>query len=307
MPVSNFPNGFSSGVSVRGVPLLNMYAGKSNVFWVDSTAGSNGNPGTHNQPFSTIDYAVGRCTASNGDLIMVAPGHVETVIAGAGLALDVVGITVIGMGSGSNQPKVNYTTAIGATMTVSAANVTVVNMLFTGGFDALTSPIVVSAADFKLIDCEYRDVTGQCTDFLLTTAAADRMLIQNFRYDGAAAAGTNAGIAIVGGDRITIDGMWMDGNFAIGGIDVRTTATTDLEVRNVVFRTRHAADIFLVDTITTSTGMIGPNLYLRLQDNAANITEACTGATFVYMQPISVVNLAGESSMFTNITASTDA
>jgi hypothetical protein len=63
----------------------------------------------------------------------------------------------------------------------------------------------------------------------------------------------------------------------------------------------------LIDTITASTGMIGPNINLRLQDNAANITEAITGATFVYFQPINVVNLAGESSLVINITASTDA
>jgi hypothetical protein len=181
------------------------------------------------------------------------------------------------------------------------------NLLFTGGIDALASPIQVQAADFALIGCEWRDVTGQCTDCILTTAAATRMLIKDFRYDGDTAAGTNAGIAIVGGDRITIEGLHMDGNFAVGGIDIRTTATTDLEVRDVVFRTRNSADIFLIDTITASTGVIGPNINLRLQDNAANITEACTGATFVYFQPINIVNLAGESSMQTNITASTDA
>lgn len=89
-------------------------------------------------------------------------------------------------------------------------------------------------------------------------------------------------------------------------IDVRTTAATDLEVYNHTARTRNAADIFLIDTITASTGTVGPSLYLRLNDNAANITEAVTGATFVYHNDISIVNLAGELGMLTNITASTD-
>jgi hypothetical protein len=44
-----------------------------------------------------------------------------------------------------------------------------------------------------------------------------------------------------------------------------------------------------------------------LQDNAANITEALVGAAMQFMQPINLVNLAGESSMQTNIAASTDA
>lgn len=303
MALTNFPDGLTS----FGMPVLGdgVPAGR-NYFFVDSTSGSAGNDGSYDAPLSTIDAAIGRCSANKGDIIVVKPGHVETVIAAAGLALDVAGVTIVGLGTGSARPTVNYTTAVGASMRVTAANCSVKNVLFTGGIDALTNPIHVQAADFLLEDCEWRDVTGQATDAVLTTAAADRMTITNFRYDGATAAGTNAGIAIVGGDRIVVNGLYMDGNFAVGGIDIRTTATTDIEVRNVVFRTRNAADIFLVDTITASTGMIGPNINLRLQDNAANITEALTGATFVYFQPINIVNLAGESSMQTNITASTD-
>ena len=46
---------------------------------------------------------------------------------------------------------------------------------------------------------------------------------------------------------------------------------------------------------------------IMLQDNAANVTEAVAGAAMQFMQPIRIVNLAGESSMETNITATTDA
>lgn len=304
MPISNYPNGFSGGVSLRGIPLYETFGG--NVFWVNSVSGSDGGKGTRDRPFASINYAFTRCAANNGDVIIVKPLHVETVSAAGGLTASVAGVTVVGLGRGSARPTVNAT-ATASTTAISSANTTFINILFTGGIDAVVSPIIVSAADCALIDCEFRDVTGQVTDFLLTTAAANNLLIQNLRYDGAVAAGTNAGIAIVGGDRITIDGLDMDGNFAVGGIDIRTTATTDIEVRNVRFRTRNAADIFIVDTITASTGSIGPDIYLRLQDNAANITEAITGATFVQHLPISVVNLAGEVGMTINTTASTDA
>jgi hypothetical protein len=279
-----------------------------NIFFVNSVTGTNGagygqNP---DAPVASIDYAIGLCTANNGDRIYVMPGHVETVGAAAAVALDVAGVEIIGLGSGAARPTVNFTTT-DATFAVSAANCTVRNLLFTGGIDAVVSALVVSAADFKLLDCEYRDVTGQCTVFLLTTAAANRMLIDGLRYDGDIAAGTGAAIAIVGGDRITVKNSKFDGNFSVGVIDVRTTATTDLEVHDCWARTRNAACIFLVDTITGSTGMIGPNLNVRLLTNAANITEALTGATFVYFQPINIVNNAGEVAMQTNITASTDA
>jgi len=310
---SSYPNRFLNGIEIGGVPITQTNPG--NVFWVNGSsvlpdkgiAGSNGNKGSYLQPFATVDYAIGKCKASRGDIILVMPGHTETISAAAGVALDVAGVTIIGLGRGSLRPTFNFT-ATASTFTMSAANCAIRNCLFTGGIDAVVSMIVVSAADCVIDSCELRDVTGQMTDGILTTAGATRLKIVNHKHDGASAAGTNAAIAIVGGDDIEITIDRMDGNFAVGGIDIRTTATTDLFVHDVkYFRTRNAADIFIVDTITASTGQIGPDIYLRLQDNAANITEACTGATFVYMQPISIVNLAGESSMFTNITASTDA
>lgn len=312
--LSNYPNGFAAGVTIQGVPLQMTNPGK--VFWVGNSAtlqvgektASDANTGTFLSPFSTVDYAIGKCAANRGDIIFIRPNHTTTVSSASGVDLDVAGVAIIGLGRGSNRPTFNYT-ATASTFTIAAANCLVHNILHTGGIDAVVSPIVVSAADCVISANELRDVTGQMTDGILTTAAADRLKILNHVHDGAAAAGTNAGIAIVGGDGIEITIDKMDGNFAVGGIDVRTTATTDLFVHDVKsFRTRNAADIFLVDTITASTGQVGPNIYMQLQDNAANITEAVTGATFVIMDDgVHVVNLAGEKSLAINWTASTDA
>lgn len=281
-----------------------------NIFFVNSVAGTNSASGGQNPdaPLASIAYAfsAGLVTANQGDRIYAMPGHIETISGAAGLAASVAGVEIVGIGAGSARPKINFT-ATDSTLTVTAANITIRNILFTGGIDAVVSCLVVSAADFLLQNCEYRDVTGQCTAFLLTTAAADRMVIDGLRHDGDTAAGTAASIAIVGGDRIEIKNSRFDGNFSVGVIDIRTTATTDLEVHDCTARTRNSVDIFLIDTITGSTGVVGPNLNLRLQDNAANITEACTGATFVYFQPINIVNNAGEVAMLDNKTATTDA
>lgn len=310
MPLmSNFPFGFANGVSIRGLPVLNSYAG--NVFWVDSGAGSNGNDGSLNKPFATIDYAVGRCTANNGDIICVKPGHIETVTAAGGLALDVAGITLIGFGSGSDRPTINFTTAVGADMNVDAANITMINFLFTGGVDALTGPIDVNAADFSMLECETRDVTGQVVDFIVTDANADRLFISGWVHRGAAAAGADTAITIVGGDDITIIPKFIDGNFAVAAIENVTTAAVNLQVFGsgdypAYIRTRNAADVIFT-AVATTTGRVGPNLNARLADDAANITEAFVGADMEFFQPINIVNADGQSSLQTNITASTDA
>lgn len=313
MPMSNFPNGFAQGISIRGVPLAQTHPGKA--FWVGNSAtllpgergASNGNDGSFLAPFSTIDYAVGRCAANRGDIIFVRPNHTETVTAAAGLDLDVAGIALIGLGSGSNRPTINFTTATTADMDVDAANIAMVNFLFTGGIDALAGPIDVNAADFKLIDCEYRDVTGQATDVIIADANADRLLIDGYFHNGAAAAGANSAIALIGMDNPVVRNFKLVGNFAVSAIDCRTTAVVDLDIHSGYIWNKNAADVCIKDTVTASTGKIGPSLYMMLTDNAANITEAVTGATFHLFDDVYVCNLVNEKAMLINWTASTDA
>lgn len=311
--MSNYNGGFSGNLTIRSMPVNVMHPGK--VFFVNNSsvlapkgiAGSNSNNGSYEKPFSTIVYAITQCTASRGDLILVMPGHIETVAAAAGLAMATAGVAVVGLGLGSLRPQVNLT-ATASTVTMSAANCSFKNILFTGGIDAIVSSIVVSAADCTIEDCEVRDVTGQMVLGILTTAGANRLKILNHVHKGDTAAGSGAAIALVGGDSIEITAKVIDGNFSVGCIDVRTTATTNLFVHDVGRAyNRNAADIFLIDTITASTGQIGPNIFFRATDNAANITEAITGATFIVQDPVYVCNLAGEKGMLINWTASTDA
>lgn len=307
-PTSNYPNGFANGINIRGIPLLSAYPG--NVFWVDSGSGSNGNKGTFDKPFSTIDYAVGRCTANNGDIIVCKAGHTETVIAAAGLALDVAGIALVGLGSGTDRPTVNFTTAVGADMDVDAANISIYNFLFTGGFDALTGPIDVNASDFSMINCETRDVTGQATDFIVTDDTCDRFLISGWKHLGAAAAGADTAITVVGGDDWVIENFDIYGNFAVAGIENVTTASNRIRIGGgdkwCYIWTENIADVGIT-LVATTTGNVGPNINLMLQDNAANITESVVGAACQFFLPINVCNLAGEVAMLWNAVASTDA
>lgn len=306
--LSNFPKGFPNGVALRNVPVALPHPGK--VFWVDSTSGSNGNKGTYEQPFSTIDYAVGRCRASKGDIIFVKPGHVETVTAAGGLALDVAGITLIGLGNANLRPQINFTTAVGADMNVDAANITMVNFRFTGGIDALTGPIDVNASDFTMVDCITEDVTGQATDFIVTDANASRLRISGWVHRGASAAGADTAISIVGGADIIIEDFQIYGNFAVSAIENVTTATDRIRIGGgssaSYIWTENAADQ-AINMVAGSSGHVGPYLNIMLQDNAANITEAITAAGVQVFQPVNIVNLAGESSMQTNIPSSTDA
>ena len=59
------------------------------VFWVNSATGVNDvNHGSRSEPYATLDYAIGRCAENNGDVIVVAENHAETITGAAGIALE---------------------------------------------------------------------------------------------------------------------------------------------------------------------------------------------------------------------------
>lgn len=301
----------SGGARLNG--WLPVFPTLGSVWFVSSTnANGRDDPGNGSRPetpFATLDYAVGRATA--GDVIIVAPGHTETVSASGGLSLDVAGLTIIGLGSGSLRPTINVGTLTSAKILWSAANITLRNFLIVTTLDAVVTALVISGADAKLFDIETRDTSAtQCVDFITTTAAADRLWICDWVHRGDAAAGADTAISIVGGDGAVIENFDLYGNFAVAAIENVTTALTNGRFgggskQNYIWN-KNAADTAIV-LAAASTASIGPNINAMLTDNAANITEAFVSAGGRFYQPINIVNLAGESSMQTNITASTDA
>ena len=75
----------------------------ASVWYVDSGASGSANGTSWTNAEVTIEGAVADCTADAGDIILVAPGHSETLGTGAdGVDLDKAGITVIGLGVGSS-------------------------------------------------------------------------------------------------------------------------------------------------------------------------------------------------------------
>lgn len=181
MSISNFPNGFKNGVTVRGVPLTLTHPGK--VFYVNNSSalapngvgGSDTNDGTYQRPFSTIDYAIGKCTANRGDIIMVMPGHAESISSDGALACDVAGVAIIGLGSGSLKPTLTLDTAAAAAITISAANVTLHNLRIEAGFADVTNAIDVTAAYATISQCDFREAAADQNfiDLIVASSTTD--------------------------------------------------------------------------------------------------------------------------------------
>ena len=253
MPLSNFPNGVSSfGVPVMGGNSLPTSTGT--YFFVSSTSGSNGNTGTDSSnPFSTIDYAIGRCTANKGDVIVVMPGHAETLTAAGSITCDVAGVSIIGLGDGADRPELTFGTATTASLLVTAANVSIENIVGITGIDALTNPFHIQAAGCTL-SIEWQDPSSalQAVRAVLTTAAADNLRI-NLKVAGIISGGTapvNA-IRLVGvdGALITLDHY---GRASTAVVEFLTTACTNVEVYGYMYNS--GTTDFSKDVVDTATG-----------------------------------------------------
>ena len=196
--------------------------------------------------------------ANNGDIIMVKPGHTETVTAAAGLDLDVAGITLIGLGSGSDTPIIALDTAVSADIDVDAANVTMINFHITSGFADIAVAIDVNATDFTIIGCRFTEAAND-QNFKIciqdaAAAASDRMTIEDcFAIQDDAAnthfvnfAGTGKGHIVRNN---TLHGDW--GTFAVGGAGVILFATV---VDNLIANIATTAD-GCISFASTATGM----------------------------------------------------
>lgn len=289
MGISSFEGGFMNGVLIQGVPVQMMHPGK--VFWVNgssvlaegSKSGSNNNKGTYREPFATIDYAVSKCTANRGDIIMVMPGHTETASAADAIDLDVAGIAVIGLGSGTLMPRVDYTAAAGE-IAVGADNVTIHNINFHANVtDVLIAVDIEDGVDYCTIsDCLF-DVETTATDefataIRLTNNNTGCRIVGNIIEQGLGGA-VSAIKLDADTHRTIIEDNIITGDYSTANIHGDTTLSTELLVRNNLLVNGGSGGVGtepVVELLTGTTGVLSWNTGFC---NVATVAAAWVGDT----------------------------
>jgi hypothetical protein len=243
MPVSNYDTGFEYGLTVRNIPIEIAQNGDSKTFWVNSIVGHDVSLyGNFLHPYASLAYAISKCSG-NGDRIYVAAGHVENVIAAGGLNLNVPGVTIEFLGEGSLRGTINFSTIVGASMTMTAAGVTLINPRFTAGIDALTGPISITAADCNIINGEWFDGTLiDTTNCIVATTAATRLGIYGWKYFSGSETGTQkqSNISLVAVSGIILKNIDIRGNFSVACINNATTACPAMTLTNVLCKNTNA-------------------------------------------------------------------
>lgn len=285
--LSSYPAGFNNGVEISKIPLIGVMPGR--VWWVGSASGGgDGNPGTRARPLATLDNAIGRCTANKGDIIILMPGHAETITSATALLLDVAGITIIGLGTGASRPTFTLSTANTTKIPVSAANISIFNCVFVGNFLSIaTCFLLTTAPEFSVDLCEFRDTSAVLgfLSIITTTVAVNADGLRFTRNTVQSDATTTPGPAVVLAgtiDRVTINDNFITHTVASNNVaallEHGALVVTHLEVaRNRVYsiNTDTATGAILVKTTAiTGSGMIFDNKVRALDVAAAILVPA---------------------------------
>ena len=245
-----------------------------NIYWVDSgqtsTGGTAAGFGTSpDSPFTTIASALAQCTASNGDMIFLMPGHAEAPI--TTITINVIGVSIIGLGSGANRPTITPAHTVASTdiLDITVANVAIKNIILatgtnTGGNSQIVN-IAAAGHDFLMEDCkiEMGAVNLECF-----TVAADavRGTLRNIKIVGTAANPNTL---------ITFEGV--NDKWEIDGLDGIFTAATDID-GPVIYQNAVVIDDLLIRNVRVLP-IAAAGLFLDFNSASAGIVDNATGYT----------------------------
>ena len=307
--MSNYPGGFANGISIRGMPLTVAHPGR--VFWVLRAAGavtqghrtgSDGNDGSFSAPFATLDYAIGRCTAARGDIIMIKPGHTETISTATALALDVAGIAVVGLGTYNSRPTFTLDTATTAELAITAANISLVNLLIKPNLADIVRGVSTTVAGTTLFGVDFLDtavdmnVLTPIKAISTTDNANDGLDVRNCKWFSPDAASVefieiNANLEnlVINGNQAVTLGT-ASPLFLVAG----TKITRGMQcLWNYLQNANTAGDIAFDNGGATNSGVIAHNRIGHSDVTGAHVLGAVAGARFFDNLSTSVDNLSG--------------
>ena len=282
MAMSNYTGGFTDGVIIRGVPLTVSHPGR--VFWVgNATAAAlpghkgsrDSGPGTFDEPFATLDYAIGQCKGGRGDIIFVKPGHNEDLTVSGSITSDVADVAVIGLGTGSLRPTFDWDAAAAAWL-VSAANCSFYNLLFNASFLDVTSMFTVSGDGTTFVKCHFTDEASNLNaiDFITISTGADNFTMQDCKMI-AGDAQHDSFITVAATDGFYISDSYFASNVAQAAVVAlieASDAVTNLVIRDCYFRSNIDGALFITSTSASNGGLIA-NCYFSSINGAGAVTE----------------------------------
>lgn len=300
MTFNNYTNGFAGGLISREQYLPDTFAGtvryvgNHTTNLVGEKGASDTNKGTFLAPYSTIDYAVGQC--NEDDTIFVRPGHTETLSAADAIDIDVAGINLIGLGSGSNRPTLTMDNAAGE-VTVGADNVTIENFIINASVTAVLKGINVEdgVAYTTIRNCQFGVDLAGTDEFNHTISFTNDntgALVEGNTIDMGAAGAVAAIIADADTAKLTIRDNVIRGDYSTANIVGDTTLSTNILIKGNLLVNGVGGDLNAqpgIELLTGTTGIIADNyIVCNLATKAASIVaDTCLLFENYYNEDIS--------------------
>lgn len=252
------------------------------IWWVHATVGvDEGGAGVSpDHPCATIDYAMGLCTVSKGDIIAVMPGHAEAIAAATSLVCDVAGVRIVGIGKGANQPVLTWTTAGTATILVTAAGVTFDNFKLVSNFaTGITAgfTIAATATDFCIRNCRMTETvnTSEFLTWFAVAADADNMVVEDNYFQGLIG-GTDIGVFTFAGgcDNLIMRRNHFYGDFSASIVDLLTADSTNLLITDNIGVNVDAAAGLGIQVKAASTGFANGNWMMLGKNDVVGVVGA---------------------------------
>jgi len=239
-----------------------------NAYYVDSTNGASTNSGTSwDNALATVDQAIAKCTANNGDKIFLAPWHAESEAEDASIVtMSKAGVSLIGVVQGNQRPTFSFTDD-GATFSVTAGNCFIQGIKIISGVEDLAAGMTLGAsADGAHIDnCIFADGGTAILELVIgisiAAACTDVTITNCFFNTFPAGSGTESAIKAVGAaDRLKIVGNVMLGDWNTAAIDAVTAQSDDIYIADNVINNFDAAAGLAISVKSDSTGAVVRNL-----------------------------------------------
>jgi len=250
------------------------------------------------RPFATVAFAVTQ--ASYDTLVRVMPGHTEVINSANEWDFANVGIWVQGMGWGARRPTFTFATSTLAQVLLDKPSSTLENLLFKSTIDALVIGIRNTAADCKILNCEYREETT-AEAIAALSIEGDRTLVDGIKIRGEGSSDqASALITIKSCDGAILRNFDLKGGGAGGVLRTIAVAPTNLKIdggRGSYIWTM--VDDLAIKCVAATKGSINGPIRIRLHTDAANLDECIVPTDMqVYQEAanhIGVVNADGES------------
>jgi len=256
-------------------------------WFVHSGTGTDGaGYGTHpDSPCATLDYAIGLATASQGDIIYCMPGHNEALDAGTDCVVDKIGLTIIGLGRGSNRPTFDYDGTDG-TIELDAAGCRLSNLILNCSTASTVVAINVDAHDCEIDHCFFTwETSGDEFVSTIDINAFDRTYIHDnvFNTENGAGAATDC-INLVDTNDVTIENNIFRGTWTGAVIFGETTLSARLIIKdNVIYNSDTSSYNAIDGGALNSTGIIAHNYITALYSQAAAVAKTVRKCRFQFM------------------------